>query len=231
MKDEFLDNEIGLSFRVIDRDRIRNDELGRVSVSAEELLNCNGERMVLKLLAPGKRDHRHRKLIGGAVGAVGKAGGGALGFVGKGLNKAGGGAIGKGVGGALSGIGKVGSKVTRPVTGVAKAGAGAFVTGAKAGGKAVSKFNPLVNKRVDDDYGELTIRCRPATSYDRKFLKFAAGRKGDFLGCRQNTEFLFQTKGGAFRLPGSKLSLKEKSGPDAGVKKVRLQNEVCPIAV
>lgn len=245
MKGEFLENKEGLSFRVVDWDPLKNDELGRVSVSTEELLKSEGERMVLKLLKPGKYEGNNpAAMLGsavgavgkvgvGAVGAVGKVGGSALGAVGKGVGKVGDSTLGKGVGGALKGVGKVGAKVTKPVSSVAKAGTGAVVSGVKAGGNAVvsvgkaggnavSKFNPLANKRAEDDYGQLTIRCRPATSYDRKFLKFAAEQKGDFLGCRQNTEFIFDTKGGATRLPGSKLSMKEKSGPDIGVEKVSL---------
>eukprot|EP00980_Cylindrotheca_fusiformis_P028588 scaffold22613_cov126-Cylindrotheca_fusiformis.AAC.8 len=180
----------------------------------------------------------------GAVGSVGrgvgKVGGNAIGVVGKGVGKVGESSIGKGVGGAISGIGKGVGKVTKPVSSVAKSGSGALVSGVKASGNAVvsagkggmssvSKLNPLAHKRADDDYGEIYIRCRPATSYDRKFLKFAADQKGDFLGCRQNTEYIFDTKGGATRIiPGTKYSLKEKTGPDAGVEKYLVRPEPDP---
>jgi hypothetical protein len=246
MKEEFLDAKEGLTFKVFDWDPLKDDELGQVTVAAEELVKGDGERMILKLLSPEKSRRVPNpaamlgsavgavgKVGGGAVGAVGKVGGSAFGAVGKGVGKVGDTAIGKGVGGAMSSIGKVGAKVTKPVSSVAKAGGGAMVSGVKAsgnavvsvgkaGGSAVSKFNPLASKKADDDFGVITIRCRPTTSYDKKFLKFAAEQKGDFLGCRQNMEFVFETKGGVTRLPGSKLSMKEKSGPDTGVEKVRL---------
>jgi hypothetical protein len=245
MKEEFIDAKEGLTFKVFDWDPLKDDELGQVTVAAEELVKGDGERMVLKLISPEKsKGNNPAAMLGsavgafgkvgvGAVGAVGKVGGSAFGAVGKGVGKVGDTTIGKGVGGAMSSIGKVGAKVTKPVSSVAKAGGGAVVSGVKAsgnavvsvgkaGGSAVSKFNPLASKRVDDDFGVITIRCRPATSYDKKFLKFAAEQKGDFLGCRQNMEFIFETKGGVTRLPGSKLSMKEKSGPDTGIEKVRL---------
>lgn len=76
-------------------------------------------------------------------------------------------------------------------------------------------------RKLNGDFGTISIRCRPASNYDKKFLDFAENQNGDFLGVRQSQEICFDTKGGTTKNPLSKLSMKESSGPDAGVKKVR----------
>jgi len=191
--------------------------------------------------------------VGGAVvGGVGQVGGTAVGLVGKGAKKIGGTGVGKGVKKVGGGIGKVAKVATKPVSTVVqkgggavvsgvkagggavvsgvKAGGGAVVSGVKAGAGAINQLNPLASKRADDDYGFITIRCREATSYDKKFLKFADEQKGDFLGCRQNIDFIFDTKGGDGSLiPTTKaLSIVEKAGPDAGVEKFLVRPEPDP---
>jgi len=259
MKKDFLEEKKGLTLRVFDRGSIKADNLGQVTVSAEDLIKAEGERMELKLLPPddgllikdafgavrGAVGKVGGAVVGGVVGGVGMVGGTAIGAVGKGAKIFGGSTVGKTVG-------KVGKIVTKPVGTVVSKGGGAVVSGVKAGGGIVvsgvkatggavvsgvkttggliSGLNPLASTRADDDgdYGFIIIRCREATNYDKKFMKFAEERKGDFLGCRQNTEVIFDTKGGVSRLLGSKSSITEKSGPDAGVEKFLIRPEPDP---
>jgi len=178
-------------------------------------------------------------VVGGAgavVGGAGKVGGKAVGLAGKGIKKVGDNKLAKGVGKvAMAATKPVGNVVAKrgsaivsgvkagggAVIGGVKAGGGALVSGVKGGVGAIKDLNPLASQRADDDYGYITIRCREATSYDKKFLKFAEEQKGDFLGCRQNIDFVFDTKGGYAKLLSStKMSIVEKVGPDAGVEKV-----------
>lgn len=248
MKQDFLDKNEGLTFRVFDWDPLADKNLGNVTITAEELLQLKGERKVYKLEEP-ENDSLLNPL--GAIGAIGglatggakAVGGAALGgvkAVGGGISKVGKGVTsgmskvtpkplanvgkvaGKAAGKGIGAIGKVAEKGKDTVgKGVSTVGKGAKAVGSAAKSTA-SKANPLkfLQKEVETSWGSITIRCREATSYDRKFMKFLDDQKGDFLGCRQNTEVVFQTKGGGLDFFGGKTSIQEKSGPDAGVVKV-----------
>ena len=234
LKEDFLAKEKGLTFRIRDWDPIAADELGYVTVSAKDLLEAKGDRMKLKLLPPDRSKLNPGALLGtaagvvgtvggAAVGAVGAVGGTAVGLVGKGIKTVGSSKV-------AQGVGKVAMTATKPVGTIVKKGGGAVVSGVKAGGgavvsgvkagggvlvsgvKAVKDLNPLASRRADDDFGYITIRCREATSYDKNFLKFAEEQKGDFLGCRQNIDFIFDTKGGTAGMIPGKLSIVEKAG-------------------
>ena len=231
-KETFEAQEKGLSFKIWDWDPLGGEALGQVSVPPKEIIEAKGERVILKLLPPDKSKFNPGALFGTAAGAlgsvggalvggVGQVGGSAAGFVGKGVKKAG-----------STGVGKFAKTATKPMSSAVQKGGGAvfsgvragsvaLVSGVKSGAGTINQLNPLASKRADDDYGYITIRCREATSYDKKFMKFAKERRGDFLGCRQNNEFIFNTKGGISSLLPPRLSIVEKSGPDAGVEKVR----------
>jgi hypothetical protein len=86
-----------------------------------------------------------------------------------------------------------------------------------------STVNLRGEKKADalSSFGTIVIRCRPATIYDKKFLGFAEDPNvSDFLGVRKGMEIVMRTQGAKIKVPGTKYSTIESSGPDTGVKKV-----------
>lgn len=69
--------------------------------------------------------------------------------------------------------------------------------------------------------GVLNLRCRLASKYDRKFLDYLSSQKGDFMGIDRNTNIVMKPLGGSRALLKEKSSAAEKTGKDAGIKKVR----------
>lgn len=67
-------------------------------------------------------------------------------------------------------------------------------------------------KHKEENAGFIALRIRPATSYDRDFLKSLGNNKADFMGIRTSTTKAMEPIGGATSLMKNMMTKYEKDG-------------------